>query len=73
MQAALALLPLILQYLPTVTVGIEHLIAWISGVRTAAKQSGEWTPEMETDFLEALIATKNDPAYQPDRGSPPVP
>lgn len=73
MQAALALLPLILQYLPTVTVGIEHLIAWITNLRTAAKQANMWTPELETAFLEALILTKTDAAYQPDAPSPEAP
>ena len=66
MTAALALLPIILQYLPTMTVGVEQLIAWITSVRTAASQASVWTPELETAFLEALIATKTTPAYQLD-------
>lgn len=66
MSAALALLPLVLQYLPTVEVGVEQLIAWVSGVRAAAQQSNVWTADQETAYMAALQATKNDPAWQPD-------
>lgn len=64
MAAALALLPIVLQYLPKVETGVEQLIAWITAVRSAAKQAAVWTPEQETDFLEALIA--QNPAWQTD-------
>ncbi len=66
LTAALALLPTILEYIPKVEVGVESLIAWVQGLRAAAQQSAVWTPAQETAFLEALIATKTDPAYQPD-------
>ena len=66
MTAALALLPVVLQYLPTVETGAEHLWAWVEGVRSAAQQSAEWTPEMESQYRTALIASGKDPAYQPD-------
>lgn len=66
MAAALALLPQILALLPTVEVGVEHLIAWIQSIRTAAKQSGEWTPDLETAFLNSLVAWAGSPALQPD-------
>jgi hypothetical protein len=66
MSAALSLLPVILQYLPQVTVGVENLISWIASVRSAAQQSGEWTPALEAQYRASLFATTNDPAYAPD-------
>ena len=66
MEKALALLPVILAAIPTITTGVNYLISWVESVRQALKQSGEWTPEMETAFLNSLVATKTDPAYQPD-------
>ena len=66
MTAALALLPVILQYLPTITTGAEHLWAWVQGVRTAAQQSSEWTADHEAQFRAALAASGQDPEYQPD-------
>lgn len=64
--AILAILPQIIALIPIITTGVEHIIAWINSIRTAAQQTGQWTPALETAFLEALIATKLDPAYQPD-------
>ncbi|HWC60860.1 MAG TPA: hypothetical protein VHC44_14285 [Verrucomicrobiae bacterium] len=66
MTAALALLPVVLQYLPTVESGAEHLWAWVTSVRTAAQQSGEWTADMEQQYRDALQACGKDPAWQPD-------
>lgn len=66
MTAALALLPVVLQYLPTVETGAEHLWAWVMSLRSAAQQSNVWTPELETAFRAALLACGKDPAYQPD-------
>jgi hypothetical protein len=66
MTAALALLPIVLKYLPTVESGAEHLWAWVMGVRAAAQQSSEWTDDQETQFRAALQASGKDPAYQPD-------
>jgi hypothetical protein len=66
MTAALALLPIILQYLPQVTVGVEQLIAWINSIRSAASQTGEWTDVLEAQYRASLLATVNDPAWQPD-------
>lgn len=61
-----ALAQALIAALPTITVGITQLIAWITEVRKAAQQSAAWTPEMESAFLRALEATKTNPAYQPD-------
>lgn len=66
LTAALALLPTILEYIPKVETGVEQLIAWVKGVRAAAQQAAVWTPALETSFLEAILATKTDPAYQTD-------
>lgn len=71
MAAILALLPGILSMLPTITTGVEKLVALIGSIRGAAQQSGEWTPDLESAFLNALLATKTDPAYQPDKPATP--
>jgi hypothetical protein len=55
-----------LQYLPTVVTEVEHLWAWIQGVRNASQQTAEWTPEIETAYQRALLARTTAPAYQPD-------
>ena len=70
MAAALAALPTILQLITLMAPGFTHLIKWVMSLRLAASQSREWTEEMETAFITALIATKTDPAYTPD--PPPV-
>jgi hypothetical protein len=64
---ALALAQLLIPLIPTIASGVEHLIAFIGSVRAAAQQTGEWTPAMEEAFRAALLATKTDPAYQPDQ------
>jgi len=67
MTAALALIPQVVALIPTVKVGVQHLIEWVREIRTAAQQSGEWTPDLEMQFQAALTARVSDPAYQPDR------
>ena len=67
MPAALvAILPTLIQLIPVVTAGVENLIAFIQSIRTAAQQTAEWTPAMESAFLDALLARANSPAYKPD-------
>lgn len=66
MAAILALLPGIIQLIPVAEVGVEHLINFVSAVRNAAKQSGEWTPELEASFGAALIARASTHAWQTD-------
>jgi hypothetical protein len=66
MTAALALASTIIAALPTIEGDISGLISWIGSVRSAAKQSAQWTPELETDFLEALLASAKTKAWQPD-------
>lgn len=67
MTAALALLPVVLQYLPAVETGAEHLWAWVESLRTAAQQSAEWTADLETQYQAALLARTSSAAYQPDK------
>lgn len=61
-----AILQLALAILPLVQTGVPELIAWITSMRDAAKQSGEWTDEKEAAYRAALFAKTNDPAYKPD-------
>lgn len=66
--AIIALIPQLIGLLPVITTGVEHFVAWISALRTAAKQSNEWTPEMESAFINSLILRAvSNPAYQPDK------
>lgn len=73
MTAALALLPAVLQYLPMITTGAEHLWTWVQGIRTAAQQSAEWTDDMETQYRAALIASGKNQEQQPDLAGLPTP
>lgn len=66
MGAALALVATILPLLPTIEADISGLIQFISGVRSAAKQSGEWTNAQESAFVDALIASAKTRAWTPD-------
>lgn len=66
MTAAFAALPAILQLIQIGVPAVENLIAWVSALRTAATQSGEWTTAMETAFLTALLAYEAAPEWQPD-------
>lgn len=66
MTAALALIPIILQYLPQITLGVENLVAWIASIRLAAKQTGEWTDAMEAQYRASLLQAGIEPEYQPD-------
>ena len=66
MAAILALLPGLIALIPTITTGIGQLIAFIAAIRTAAQQSGEWTPALETAFVDALIAKGSTDAWKTD-------
>ena len=55
---AIALAQILIPMLPTITTEIEHLISFISSVRTAAKQTGEWTDAIETSFRGALLVPR---------------
>lgn len=66
MSASILLALQIIAILPKITVGVEQLVAWIRGVREASQQSGEWTPDMEAAFRQALLDTADAPEYKPD-------
>lgn len=66
MQAALLLLPAILQALPQITNGFAHLWAFVTETRITAQQNGAWTPDLEAKFLASLEARKKLAAYTPD-------
>ena len=64
-MGAAALLQIALGFLPMIQVGVEDFITWLETLRAAAKQDGEWTAEHDDAFVAAVLAKKNDPAYQP--------
>ncbi|MDD5139384.1 MAG: hypothetical protein PHY43_03870 [Verrucomicrobiales bacterium] len=61
METAIAL---ILANLPTIIQTGEAGWKWITSVRAAAKQSGEWTESIEADFQAKLASESLDPAWQ---------
>jgi hypothetical protein len=61
---AIALVQVLLPMLPTITTGVDHLISFIVSVRTATKQTGEWTAEIETKFRGTLLLLGKESAYQ---------
>jgi hypothetical protein len=61
---AIALAQVLIPMLPTITTGVEHLIAFIMSVRTAAKQTSEWTDKIESDFRGSLLVMGKESAYQ---------
>lgn len=72
-MSAAAILALLQQALPFITTGIPELIAWIETLRTAAKQTAEWTDAQDQAFVQALYTTTQDPRYAPDPGTPEPP
>ena len=65
MQAA-ALAQLAIVMLPLIETGVSQFIAWITELRTAVQQSGEWTAAQEAAFRAALLAKTGDAAYGPE-------
>ena len=66
MPAIIAALPVIIDLIASLAPGFQHLITWVMAVRPVLQQDGAWTPELQEAFLQSLIKTKTDPAYQPD-------
>ena len=66
MTAIIALLPQLIALIPSVTTGVSSLIKFISEIRTAAKQTGAWPPELEAQFTDALIAVSQSDAWKTD-------
>ena len=61
-----AIIALILANLPTIMQAGQVGFNFINGIRTAAKQSGEWTDQNEADFQSKIASEKLDPAWQLD-------
>ena len=61
-----ASIELALALLPKVTVGITQFVAWIATLKSAAQQSGEWTPEYDAQWRAGLLSQNLDPAEFPD-------
>lgn len=57
---------LAISLLPLVQTGVTEFVAWLETLRTAARQTAEWTPDQDAAFTSALYAKTNDPRYQPD-------
>ena len=66
MPAVIAALPTVLELIRLAVPGVANLIAWVLAIRTTLQQSAAWTPALEEAFIASLVATKTDPAYQPD-------
>jgi hypothetical protein len=66
MAALLALLPQLIALIPVVSTGVGDLIAFISSIRTAASQTSQWTPALEAQFVNALIAKGSTNAWMTD-------
>ena len=52
--------------LPTLIQAGQAGFNFIASIRTAAKQSGEWSPQNEADFQALLAKETLDPAWQID-------
>jgi len=66
MTLALAIVQIIIPLIPKVEGEVSSLVNWISSIRTAAKQTGQWSDEMEQNFRASVIAAGlADPAYKP--------
>jgi hypothetical protein len=66
MGAIISILPSVISLIPTITTGVENIIALVAGIRSAAQQTAEWTPELEKQFVDALIARALTKAWTPD-------
>lgn len=67
MNLAIALAQILIPLIPSIVGDVESLVNWISSIRSAAQQSGEWTPQMDGNFRAAVLAAGlSDPAFKPD-------
>ena len=46
---------------------LTGLMELVQKIRFAAKQTSEWTPEMEAQYVALLEATATQPQWQPDK------
>ena len=61
-----AAISLAIALLPLVQTGVMEFIRWISALRAAAQQAGEWSAAQEAAFRAALFAKTGEAAYAPD-------
>lgn len=66
MSVTLIIAELALKFLPLITTGAEHVWNFITSVRSAAQQTGEWTPAAEAAYQQRLLAKADAPQSQPD-------
>lgn len=66
------IIALILANLPTIISAGEAGWKFITSVRATLSQSGEWTPEIESEFQAKLLAEAIDPAWLNDAPTAPV-
>lgn len=61
-----ALIPVVIANLPAIIALGQSGFNFVVSLRAAAQQTGEWTPAMETAFLNALIADGESRAWKTD-------
>ena len=61
-----AFLALFAQYLPSLIQLGGAAIDYVTKIRAALQQTGEWTPELETAFVNGLISSFNLFAFLTD-------
>jgi hypothetical protein len=61
-----AALQLGLILLPKITIGITQFASWLGSLRTAMKQTGEWTPDYEAAWRESMLRSNLRPEEIPD-------
>lgn len=66
MAAILLLLPQLIALIPQIGTGVGQLIAFIAAIRSAAQQTSQWTPELESLFVNTLITKASTDAWKTD-------
>ena len=65
-MTTIAAIKIALALLPEVKTGIVELIAFIAKLRSAARQTGDWTPEFEAQWRDGLLTHGLRPEEVPD-------
>lgn len=60
------IIAIILQNLPAILATGQAGLSWVTHVRQAAQQSGEWTAEAESTFTQSLLNMALEPQWRPD-------
>lgn len=66
LTALIALMPQIIAGVKEVGIGIQYAIQWIMGIRAAAQQTKEWTPELDEAFIQLLFTQATSPEQKTD-------